>query len=75
MSTKDNLNNIISNYNDLCPGSSYGIEIEWDCTHFEIHCIHEERLLSLYMLLNMLSNFYVIYLEKDTRTHLKGFLL
>ena len=75
MSTKDNLNNIISNYNDLCPETSFGIVIEWDCNHFEIHCIHEDRLLSLYMLLNYLSSFYIIFLEKGSRTYIKGFLL
>lgn len=75
MSTKDNLNNIISSYNDLCPGSSYGMEIEWDGTHFEINCISEDRLLHLYMLLNYLSTYYLVYLEQGTRTYIKGFLL
>lgn len=75
MITKDNLNNIINNYNDLCAGSSYGMDIEWDGNHFEIHCIHECRLLPLYMLLNTLSNEYIVYLEVGERTFIKGFLL
>lgn len=75
MSTKDNLNNIISNYNDLCQGTSYGMEIEWNGSHFEIHCIQECRLLPLYMLLNNLSKYYIVYLAAGERTFIKGFLL
>lgn len=75
MSTKDNLNNIISNYNELCPDSSDGMEIEWDVTHFEIHCTREDRILPMYMLLNMLSSYFIVTLEKGTRTYIRGFLL